>query len=100
MFDPNSTILQYLSWMAMGALQVLIIQGGLAWGKARNIDVVWWKAVLIYGWFASLVVTIAGGFTLHGELEGSAGWYFIGVIGVGQFIAGLAMINLILFRKS
>jgi|GEM_PF-3084770 len=100
MFDPNSTIVQYLSWMAMGALQVLVIQGGLAWAKERNIPMTWWKTALVYGWFASLVLTIAGGFTLHGELEGNAGWYFIGVLGVGQLIAGLAMVKLLLFRKA
>lgn len=100
MFDPNSTILQYISWMIMGAMQVLIIQAGLAWAKERNIRVRWWKAVLVYGWFASLIVTIAGGFTLHGELEGHAGWYFIGVLGIGQFVVGLAVIKLLLFRKA
>jgi hypothetical protein len=100
MFDPNSTIIQYISWMIMGAMQVLIIQGGMAWARERNIDVNWWKAGLVYLWFASLVVTVAGGFTLYGELEGNAGWYFIGVLGVGQFIAGLAMIKLLLFRKT
>ena len=36
MFDPNSTIIQYLSWMVMGGLQVLIIQGGLAWARERK----------------------------------------------------------------
>lgn len=97
---PGTTILNYLFWMAMGILQVLVVVGAYEWLKAYNRSVTWWQMILLYGCFASFALVVMGGFTLMGEFESSAGWYFIGFLGVPVIIAMAVMIKLFVFKKS
>lgn len=96
---PESTMLNYLFWMVMGAMQVLVILGAQAWFASFNRQVAWWQLALMYGCFFSLCAVIAGGFTLMGEYESIAGWYFIGVLSLPHIIAGAFMFKLFVLKK-
>lgn len=97
---PGSTILNYVFWMVLGALQVLIITGAYAWFDSLGRKVKWWQMALMYGCFVSFCAVVAGGFTLAGEYETRAGLYFIGFLGVPHIIAGAVLARLFIFRKS
>ncbi len=97
---PGSTMLNYLFWMAMGAMQVIIVLGARAWLEDAGQKVAWWKMTLMYGCFVSFCAVVAGGFTLAGEYESRAGWLFIGFLGVPHIIAGAAMLKLFVFKKA
>lgn len=96
---PESSILNYLFWMAMGAMQVFVILGANAWLTSFNRKIAWWQLALMYGCFASLCTVIAGGFTLMGEYESIAGWYFIGFFGVIHVIVAAIMLKLFVLKK-
>ena len=97
---PGTTILNYLFWMAMGAMQVTIVIGARAWLEDTGRKVPWWQMALMYGCFLSFTAVVAGGFTLAGEFESRAGWYFIGFLGVPHIIAGAGMVKLFVFKKT
>ncbi len=97
---PDGTVLNYLFWMIIGALQVLVWQGVRAWSRSFNPNVKWWQVTLLYGCVLSFCVVIFAGFTLKGEREGAAGWYMIGFFGVLHVIAGAILARLFLFRKA
>lgn len=96
---PQSTILDPLFWMALGALQVLTFAGMREWARQFALGMNWWKWLLVGGWWFSLVLTIAGSFTLLGENEGNAGWYLLGFAGTGLVIGGALLLKLILMLK-
>lgn len=96
---PGTTILDYLFWMVMGALQVLIVMGIGEGLKSYGKKVVWWHVALIYMAFASFCSVIAGGFTLMGEYESIAGWYFIGVLGLPVAICSAIGLRLFVMKK-
>lgn len=66
---PQSTVLDPLFWMAFGALQVLVFAGANQWAKQYQLGMNWWKWALVGGWWASIILTVAGAFTLLGENE-------------------------------
>ncbi len=96
---PGTNILDPLFWIVFGALQVLIVTGAYGWLKHYNRKVSWWQMVLMYAGFLSICATIAGGFTLMGEYESTAGWYFIGTLVLPQLIVLAILIRLFVFKK-
>ncbi len=96
---PGTTILNYLFWMAMGLIQALVVAGAYEWLRAFNRNVAWWQMGLIYGCFLSFCTVVAGGFTLMGEFESQAGWYFIGFLGLPHVIAMAVLVKVFVFKK-
>lgn len=97
---PGTTILNYLFWMIMGSLQVLVVMGLVEWLKAYGKKVVWWQVALLYLGFAGLCAVIAGGTTLMGEYESIAGWYFIGVLGLPVIVCLAIAVRLFVMKKA
>ncbi|MEN6442105.1 MAG: hypothetical protein ABFD97_26380 [Syntrophobacter sp.] len=95
---PDGTVINYLFWMAIGALQVLIYKGVDEWAKDFNKSIKWWQTALLYGCVLSFFVVVFAGFTLKGECEGHAGWYMIGVFGSMHIIAGAVLVRLFLVK--
>ncbi len=96
---PGTTIINYLFWMGMGLIQALVIVGAYEWLNSYKKSITWWQMALIYGCFLSLCTVIAGGFTLMGEYEAYAGWYFIGCLGVPHIIAMTILFKIFVFKK-
>ncbi len=96
---PQSTVLDPLFWMALGALQVLVFAGANQWAKHFQLGMNWWKWSLVGSWWISLLLTIAGSFTLLGENEGLAGWYLLGFLGTGIVIAGAVLLRILIALK-
>ena len=99
---PQGTLLDPIFWMVLGAIQVLFFAGANEWAKEYELNMNWWKWVGVAGWWFTFLLTIAGAFTLHGENEGMAGWYFLGWVGTAWIICGaiLARIIWVLRLKS
>lgn len=96
---PGSTILNYLFWMAMGMMQILVVAGAYEWLKQYKKQVKWWQMALLYGCFLSFCLTVAGGTTLMGEYESHGGYYFIGFLGVPHVIAMAVLLKFFVFKK-
>jgi len=96
---PGTTILNYLFWMVLGALQVLVIIGMHEWFKSYKKNISWWQTAIMYMAFLSFCTVIAGGFTLMGEYESIAGWYFIGVLGLPVIIGSAIAFRLFIMKK-
>lgn len=96
---PQSTILDPLFWMAFGALQVLVFASANRWANQYQLEMNWWKWTIAGGWWFSLLLSIAGGFTLLGENEGAAGWYFLGFSGTGLIIGGAIILRVFIMLK-
>ena len=97
---PDGTVLNYLFWMATGAMLVLIWQSLTIWLEEIGSSVRWWQQALLFGCFCSFAVTVFAGFTLKGEHEGNAGWYMIGLFGTLHVIAAIALLRLFVLNKS
>lgn len=97
---PESTMLNYLFWMGMGALQVLVVAGAYAWLKHYKKHVSWWQMGLLYGGFLSFCLVVAGGTTLMGEYETHGGFYFIGFLGVPHIIIMALLVKLFVLKKA
>lgn len=97
---PGTTIINYVFWMAMGLIQALVFAGAYEWIKSYNKNATWWQTVLIYGCFLSFCTVVGGGFTLMGEFESQAGWYFIGFLGAPHVIAMAVLLKLFVFKKA
>lgn len=97
---PGTTILNYLFWMLLGILQVLVVAGAYEWLKSYKKSVTWWQMALMYGCFLSTCLVIAGGFTLIGEYESRGGWYFIGFLGVPHVIAAALLLKFFVFKNE
>jgi hypothetical protein len=96
---PGTTMLNYIFWMAMGLTQALVVAGAYEWLRCYKKSVTWWQMALIYGCFLSFCTVFAGGFTLMGEFESQAGWYFIGFLGAPHVIAMVVLLKLFVFNK-
>ncbi|MGF1722990.1 hypothetical protein L4D20_23560 [Vibrio kyushuensis] len=96
---PQSTILDPIFWMVLGALQVLVIAGANRWFNELQLGMNWWRWTLVGVWWASMMLTIAGAFTLLGENEGMAGWYVLGFFGTLLIIAGVVLARVIIMLK-
>ncbi len=97
---PGAVMINSLYWMVFGIAQILIIAGGYAWLKSANKSVKPWQMAILYGTFASFLLVIGGGFTLAGEYESQAGWYFIGFLGVPHILAFALFLRLFVFKKQ
>ncbi|GLO63519.1 hypothetical protein MACH09_40270 [Vibrio sp. MACH09] len=97
---PQSTLLDPLFWMLLGALQVLVFAGANKWAEQFNLGMNWWKWLIAGGWWFSLLLTIAGAFTLLGENEGLAGWYFLGFVGSVLIILGAMLLRIFIYLKT
>lgn len=97
---PGSVIIDSLFWMILGALQILILLGARAWLDHYRKKVAFWKLLLMYLSFVGLCLTVAGGFTLMGEYESSAGWYFIGTLTVPQIIVFALLFKLFILGRK
>ncbi|WP_067516427.1 hypothetical protein [Endozoicomonas ascidiicola] len=96
---PQSTMLDPLFWMLLGALQVLVFMGANEWAKLYQLGMNWWKWALAGGWWFTLTLTVAGAFTLLGENEGNAGWYFLGFVGAFVIVAGAVLMKVLLMTR-
>ena len=96
---PQSTILDPLFWMLLGAIQVMVFAGANQLAKEHQLGMNWWKWALAGGWWFSFVLTIAGAFTLLGENEGNAGWFFLGFAGTLLVIGGAVLLKVFLMLK-
>lgn len=97
---PGSTMINSLFWMILGAMQILIIASGYAWIKHLGKTIKNWQMAILYILFALICLTIGAGFTLAGEYESQAGWYFIGFLGLPQLIIFVFLINRFVFSKK
>ena len=97
---PGTTMLDYIFWMVIGALQVLIIAGAYAWLKQYGRKITWWQMTLLYLGFVSFCLVVAGGFTLMGEFESPAGYYFMGVFGLPVIIVFALLVRLFILPKK
>ncbi len=66
---PQSTLLDPIFWMVMGAIQLYLFQNARYWAGEFRLNMNPAKWVLVGGWWASFLLTIAGAFTLLGENE-------------------------------
>ncbi len=96
---PHATILGPLFWIVMGLLYALLILGARIWFKDLGYQMNWWKWFITACWFIFLSVTIAGGFTLFGENEMKAGYYFLGLFGMISVISGVGVWRLLSYKK-
>ncbi len=97
---PGVNMLNSLFWMVFGAMQILIIAGLYVWAKGYNKNIKSWQIAIIYGLFAIFCLTVGGGFTLAGEYESQAGWYFIGILGVPVILSFAIALKLFVFKKQ
>lgn len=96
---PQSTLLDPLFWMVLGAIQVLVFTGANQWAKEYQLGMNWWKWSVVGFWWLSFILTIAGAFTLLGENEGNAGWYVLGFVGTLLVIGGAAILKVLVLLK-
>lgn len=96
---PGAIMINSLFWMIFGALQIFIIASLCAWVKHMGKPVKYWQIGILYSMFALFCITVGGGFTLAGEFESQAGWYFIGFLGVPLVISFVVALKLFYFRK-
>ncbi len=95
----GTTILGYLFWMLLGALQVIIVMWIKSLLENSGRGAPWWKVGILYFSFACFCGVIAGGTTLMGEYESIAGWYFIGVLGIPVAIGTAFVYRLFVLKK-
>ncbi|PKP51393.1 MAG: hypothetical protein CVT92_12910 [Bacteroidetes bacterium HGW-Bacteroidetes-1] len=95
---PNSTILGPLFWIVMGGLYTISFTGFYYWITDSIIKMNWWKWLLSILWFLGLNITIAGGFTLFGEKEIRAGFWFLSVFGGVFIVLGVGLWRLLTSR--
>ncbi len=92
--------LKPIFWIIMGALYVFIFYSATIWVKDLGLKMNFWKWTLVTIWFLLLSLTLAGGFTLIGEKEVSAGLYFLGFFIVVNFILGILIWRLLTFNRE
>ncbi|WP_375753825.1 hypothetical protein [Vibrio sp. HN007] len=97
---PQSTVLDPLFWMILGALQVYIFRSAKAWAEDYELRMNWWKWTLVIGWWFSFILTVAGAFTLLGENEGNAGWYFLGFVGMIIVLLGAVLFKILIVLNT
>ena len=90
-----STVLKSFFWIAMGMIYIMVIVGAPVWAKDLGWMMNWWKWLLVAAWYCLLSIGIAGGFTLIGEKEGRAGYYFLGFSLVIMVILGFGLLLLL-----
>ena len=88
-----STLSRPLFWIGMGLIYALMIAGARVWAQDLGLSMTWWKWVLSATWYGLLSFSVASGFTLMGEKEPKAGYYFLAfflavttILGVGLWL--------------
>ncbi len=97
---PHSTILGPLFWIIMGALFVFMFYGAKIWFEDLSIKMNKRKWILVFVFFLILYGSIGGGFTLIGENEHRAGYYFMGIGGVVSIILGVGIWRYLLSSRT
>lgn len=97
---PQSTIFDPIFWMVLGAIQVWVFSGAKIWARDLGIPMNWWKWSITASWYLLVMLTFAGAFTLLGENEGNAGWYFLGFVGTALIVLGAIWGRVLLLLKA
>lgn len=97
---PNSTILGPLFWIAMGLIYALAFAGARIWFDELGLKLNWWKWVLATLWYIILSISVAGSFTLFGENEVQAGFYFLGVFVTISIILGIGLWRILISGRG
>ncbi len=92
----NSTILNPLFWIVIGILNVLFVIGLRTLFHDLGIKVTKLKWFVLLCYWIILNLTIAGGFTLIGENETTAGLRFLGFFSIPILFAGAIIVKWIL----
>lgn len=92
---PYSTILRPIFWIVMGLIYAMIVAGAKAWAEDLSMPMNWWKWLLTVIWYCLLSFSFAGGFTLLGEKEPRAGYYFLGSSLIITIILGIGLWHLL-----
>jgi len=96
---PNSTILGPLFWIVMGLVYAIMIVSARYWAEDLQLKMTWWKWLLVSLWYVILSVCIAGAFTLFGEDEPKAGYYFLGISALVLFIGGIGVWRILIHGR-
>ena len=86
-----STLFRPLFWIVMGMIYALIIAGARVWAQDLGLSMTWWKWALSAMWYCFLSFSVASGFTLMGEKEPKAGYYFLGLFLAGTAVLGVGL---------
>jgi hypothetical protein len=78
-------------WIAMGLAFVLAFAGAVVWAQDLGLQMTWWKWALSALWYGIVSVGVAASFTLIGEKEPRAGWYFLGMSVIAAIILGVGL---------
>ncbi len=97
---PGVNILDSIFWMFFGCMQIVIIASAYIWLQDYGKKILWWQMTILYSIFAMFCLTIGGGFTLAGEYESQAGWYFIGILGVPLILTFALAVRFFLMRAT
>jgi hypothetical protein len=92
---PNDNILGPIFWIVMGLIYALVIVSAKTWAKDIGLKMNWWKWTLASLWYSFLSIGVAAGFTLLGEFETKAGYYFIAITLTVMTILGVGLWRLI-----
>jgi hypothetical protein len=90
-------LLRPLFWIVMGLNYLVVLASANSWIEDVGIAMTWWKWLLAILWYGFLNFCFAGGFTLIGEKEPRAGFYFLGFSLLLTIILGLGLWGLIWF---
>jgi len=77
--------------MLLGIIQLSFFIGLRLYFKDKGIQLSRIKWGLVAGWWFTLNITVAAGFTLIGENESRAGIYFLGFFGIIMLICSAAL---------
>jgi hypothetical protein len=86
-----SPFLRPIFWIAMGLICVLAFAGASVWAQDLGLYMTWWKWVLTALWYCIVSIGVAVGFTLIGEKEPRAGWYFLGASVIAAILLGAGL---------
>lgn len=68
-----STVWKAFYWMVMGVIYTAMIAGAPSLANALDLQMSWWKWILVTLWYVLVSINLAAGFTLIGEKERGAG---------------------------
>ena len=86
-----STIVRPIFWIVLGLIYALMIAGAPLWAEDLGLKMTWWKWLFAAIWYGLMSIGVAAGFTLMGEKEPRAGYYFVGLSLVVMIILGLGL---------
>ena len=89
-------LLRPLFWGVLLLNSLVVLSCTNAWIQELGLDMTWWKWVLMVLWYMLLNFCFAGGFTLIGEKEHRAGFYFLGTSLLITAVLGVGLWGLVL----